>query len=237
MQIFHIVPAPLLELHHLKISAKIANHGDVWRWEPVEHGLSYLDQEGGVQWNESDPPLSYMFADHWSPLADDFPYDHFLESPSAPLTLDEAASTSLGALHKITDAQYDKGSPNEDGAAAADTPSLDPHDGMSDITSTIISTADEEQGSTAANDSIQRPASYGKVPMGVKSSRGSPLKCKWKHCEYSGGFSQMGALLRHIKTKHISPGLYECPEGECRKSFNRKDNLVAHIRNVHRETV
>jgi hypothetical protein len=47
----------------------------------------------------------------------------------------------------------------------------------------------------------------------------------------------MAALLRHIKTKHISPGFFECPEGECRKSFNRKDNLVAHIRNIHRAAI
>ncbi|KAJ5699410.1 hypothetical protein N7536_002423 [Penicillium majusculum] len=206
--------------------------------EPVEHGLSYLDQEGGVQWNKSDTPFSYIFADHWSSLVDGFPYDSFLESTSAPLTPNPAASTSHGTLHEIADTQYDKRSPDEDGAAAGDIPSLDLHDGMSDITSTIISTADEEQAqTTVADDRPQRPTSYGKVSMGVKSSRGTPLKCKWKHCEYSGGFSQMGALLRHIKTKHISPGLYECPEGECRKSFNRKDNLIAHIRNVHRATV
>ncbi|CAI7601852.1 unnamed protein product [Penicillium glandicola] len=211
--------------------------------EPFENGLSHLDQEGGVQWNESDPPFSCIFADHWSPLVDGFSYDPFLESHSAPLTPDPAVSTSLDAPYETVDDQYEKGFSTEDGAAVADIPGLDLHDGMSDITSTIISAADEEQedeeqGPTPGpDDSLRRPTSYGKAPMGVKSSRGSPLKCKWKHCEYSGGFSQMGALLRHIKTKHISPGLYECPEGECRKSFNRKDNLIAHIRNVHREIV
>ncbi|KAJ5437527.1 Zinc finger C2H2 [Penicillium cf. griseofulvum] len=206
--------------------------------EPFDHGLSYLAQEGEDQWNESDPSFSGIFANPWSPLMDDFPYDHFLEPPSAPLTHDPAASTLLGALHEITDGQYEKGPATEEGANTADTPGLDLHDGMSDITSTIVSTADEEQGPiTGPDDNLQRPTSYGKVSMGVKSSRGSPLKCKWKHCEYSGGFSQMGALLRHIKTKHISPGLYECPEGECRKSFNRKDNLTAHIRNVHTSSV
>ncbi|OQE16328.1 hypothetical protein PENFLA_c028G05869 [Penicillium flavigenum] len=206
--------------------------------EPVEDGLSYLEQEGGDQWNESDPPFYCILTDHWPPLVDDFPYDHFLEPPSAPLAPDLATSASAGALHEITNVQYDKGSPPEDDASAVDTPSLDLHDGMSDITSTIASTADEEKGpATIADDSLQRPTSYGKVSTGVKSRRGSPLKCKWKHCEYSGGFSQMGALLRHIKTKHISPGLYECPQEECQKSFNRKDNLVAHIRNVHREII
>ncbi|KAJ5822562.1 Zinc finger C2H2 [Penicillium robsamsonii] len=205
--------------------------------EPLEHDFSYLDQEGGYQWNESGPPFSCIFADHWSPAVDDFPYGAFFKSPSAPLTPDPAASASLGAFFEITDGQYEKDFAVE-GTAAADTPGLDLHDGMSDITSTIISTAEEEQGPTPGpDDSLRIPTSYGKVSMGVKSSRGSPLKCKWKHCEYSGGFSQMGALLRHIKTKHISPGLYECPEGECRKSFNRKDNLTAHIRNVHRASV
>ncbi|KAJ5505022.1 Zinc finger C2H2 [Penicillium fimorum] len=206
--------------------------------EPFEHDLSYLDQEGGDQWNGSDPSFSCIFADHWSPPVDDFTYDPFFKSPPAPIIPDLAVSTSLGALFEITDDQYEKDLAAEEGAAAADTPGLDLHDGMSDITSAIISTADDEQGLISGpDDSLQIPTSYGKVSMGVKSSRGSPLKCKWKHCEYSGGFSQMGALLRHIKTKHISPGLYECPEGECRKSFNRKDNLTAHIRNVHRASV
>ncbi|CAG8896907.1 unnamed protein product [Penicillium egyptiacum] len=206
--------------------------------EPVERGLSYLEQEGGDQWNESDPPFYRILADNWSSLVDDFSYDPFPECPSAPLTPDLAASTSPGTLHEITNDQYDKGSSVEDGASSTDTPSLDIHDGMSEITCTIGSTVGEEQRpTTAADDSLQRPTSYGKVSMGVKSGRGSPLKCKWKHCEYSGGFSQMGALLRHIKTKHISPGLYECHQKECKKSFNRKDNLIAHIRNVHREIV
>lgn len=137
--------------------------------EPVEHGFSYLDQEGGVQWNESDPPFSFIFTDHWSSLVDGFPYDPFLESTSAPLTPNPAASTSHSTLHKIADTQYDKGAQAEDGAAPGDIPSLDLHDGMSDITSTIISTADEEQASNAvADDSPQRSTSYGKVSMGVK---------------------------------------------------------------------
>lgn len=137
--------------------------------EPVEHGLSYLDQGRGVQWNESDPPFFYIFADHWSPPVDCFSHDPFLESTSAPLTPNPSASTSHGTLHEIADNQYDKGSPAKDGAAAGDTPSLDLHDGMSDITSTIISTADEEQAAaTIADDSLQKPTSYGKVSMGVK---------------------------------------------------------------------
>ncbi|KAJ5173653.1 Zinc finger C2H2 [Penicillium coprophilum] len=197
---------------------------------------------GGDQWNENDPPFSYIFDDLWSPPVNDFSYNPVLESPSAPPTPDPdpdpATSTSLGALYNIIDEQCEQGSTVEEGAVAADTPGLDLHDGMSDITSTIISTVDEDRGPiTGPEDSLQKPTSYGKVSMTVKSSRGSPLKCNWKHCEYSGGFSQMGALLRHIKTKHISPGLYECPEGDCRKSFNRKDNLTAHIRNVHRANI
>lgn len=137
--------------------------------EPVEHGLSYLDQGGGVQGNESDPPFSYIFADHWSPLVDGFPYDSFLESTFAPFTPNPAASTSHGTLHEIADTQYDKRSPDEDGAAAGDILSLDLHDGMSDITSTIISTAGEEQAqTTVADDRPERSKSYGKVSMGVK---------------------------------------------------------------------
>ncbi|KAJ5089069.1 hypothetical protein N7532_007753 [Penicillium argentinense] len=62
-----------------------------------------------------------------------------------------------------------------------------------------------------------------------------PFKCQWKDCQYSGHFSRKAVLLRHIEAMHINPGAYDCPEPNCFRSFNRKDNLMAHSRNVHRD--
>ena len=136
--------------------------------ERGDHGSSYLEQEGGDRWSESDPPFYRMLSDNWPPLVDNFPYDHFLESPSAPLAPDLATSASPGALHEITNVPYDKGSPPEDGASGADTSSPDLHK-MSDITSTIISTVNKEKGpATVIDDSLQRPTSYGKVSAGIR---------------------------------------------------------------------
>ncbi|KAL2835421.1 hypothetical protein BJY01DRAFT_252658 [Aspergillus pseudoustus] len=61
------------------------------------------------------------------------------------------------------------------------------------------------------------------------------LKCEWHGCTYRGTFSRPGQLRRHVNTKHISPGSFVCPVTECGRSFNRKDNLGAHMQRVHPE--
>lgn len=63
MQIFHIVPAPLLELHHLKISAKIANHGDVWRWGTLGCMKNLPKCSQGTQVARSSQTLQYISVD------------------------------------------------------------------------------------------------------------------------------------------------------------------------------
>ncbi|KAE8349484.1 hypothetical protein BDV28DRAFT_151834 [Aspergillus coremiiformis] len=60
-----------------------------------------------------------------------------------------------------------------------------------------------------------------------------PYKCEWKNCRYLGGFGRKAELRRHVETKHISPGFYECPEESCRRPFNREDNLREHLRRAH----
>lgn len=61
--------------------------------------------------------------------------------------------------------------------------------------------------------------------------------CKWEGCKYEGSFHRVADLLRHIRTVHISPGSYTCPVAGCLKSFNRRDNLEAHVQRIHKKTV
>jgi uncharacterized Zn-finger protein len=60
-----------------------------------------------------------------------------------------------------------------------------------------------------------------------------PLRCYWPACTYTGTFSKKGQLTRHVNTKHISPGSFECPQLGCGKAFDRKDNLGEHMRRIH----
>jgi hypothetical protein len=61
--------------------------------------------------------------------------------------------------------------------------------------------------------------------------------CKWEGCKYEGSFRRVADLLRHIRTVHISPGSYTCPVAGCLKSFNRRDNLEAHVQRIHKKNV
>ncbi|KAE8141279.1 hypothetical protein BDV38DRAFT_237655 [Aspergillus pseudotamarii] len=58
-------------------------------------------------------------------------------------------------------------------------------------------------------------------------------RCEWRACKYPGEFSREAELMRHIRSKHVCPGLYECPEENCRRMFNRKDNMMEHFRRMH----
>lgn len=61
------------------------------------------------------------------------------------------------------------------------------------------------------------------------------FKCGWEGCAYPGNFSSEYVLMRHIKSTHVSPGLYKCPDLNCDRSFGRRDKLSAHVRLVHAE--
>jgi hypothetical protein len=227
-----------------------------------DDGLAHFAQEVD-QW---DPSLDLFFivANQESPLGDVFPYENSQQAPSpslspVPVTPAPPAAFSFDTFPGTTDDSYDNLSAVSD-EAASEIPATEPPDGTGDITSPVMSSTEEEHESTTGHkDRIQWPTSHGRVSMGVKyyltsflprfkdaflyflhrSRRisSNAFKCGWERCEYSGGFSGIAALLRHIKTKHVCPGLFECPEGHCLRSFNRKDNLVAHMRNVHREIV
>lgn len=58
-----------------------------------------------------------------------------------------------------------------------------------------------------------------------------PYKCGWIHCTNTKGFKRSACLLRHIKSIHVSAGEFQCPH--CRRKFNRKDKVKAHIQTVH----
>ncbi|KAJ5970248.1 uncharacterized protein N7479_000166 [Penicillium vulpinum] len=57
------------------------------------------------------------------------------------------------------------------------------------------------------------------------------FRCTWKNCRYPGVFSCKGVLRRHIKTQHVTPRSFGCPE--CDRLFSRKDNMTEHLGRVH----
>lgn len=57
--------------------------------------------------------------------------------------------------------------------------------------------------------------------------------CKWEGCQYPRPFGRDADLVRHLKSVHINPGAYICPDLGCGKPFSRKDNLDAHRQRVH----
>ncbi|KAF2202787.1 hypothetical protein GQ43DRAFT_439422 [Delitschia confertaspora ATCC 74209] len=69
-----------------------------------------------------------------------------------------------------------------------------------------------------------------------------PYKCKVKGCEKLQGFTYSGGLLRHEREVHKLHGGTKqslfCPHSDCKRSsgsgFTRKENLLEHIRRVHR---
>ncbi|KAL2862619.1 uncharacterized protein BJX67DRAFT_365887 [Aspergillus lucknowensis] len=59
------------------------------------------------------------------------------------------------------------------------------------------------------------------------------FRCKWQGCRSYTSFRRETDLLRHLRTVHVSPKAYPCPEPNCDKGFGRKDHLRTHQRNCH----
>ncbi|KAJ0414555.1 hypothetical protein BJY00DRAFT_294746 [Aspergillus carlsbadensis] len=59
------------------------------------------------------------------------------------------------------------------------------------------------------------------------------LQCKWEGCTYAGYFTRESVLLRHIRLIHLNPRQFFCLYDSRCKPFNRKDNLMTHMRKVH----
>ncbi|KAL4913339.1 hypothetical protein BDW62DRAFT_167153 [Aspergillus aurantiobrunneus] len=77
-----------------------------------------------------------------------------------------------------------------------------------------------------------RPALTG-LTANVSSPHDTPLLCKWDGCESTTYFRREADLWRHIRTIHISPRAYPCPEKKCLRAFGRKDHLDQHTRRRH----
>ncbi|PLB53302.1 hypothetical protein P170DRAFT_353006 [Aspergillus steynii IBT 23096] len=70
----------------------------------------------------------------------------------------------------------------------------------------------------------------------AQSAHTSPiLECKWQGCFSATRFSSEGDLVRHLKSIHISPDAYPCPD--CGRCFGRKDHLRDHQKRRHRGLV
>ncbi|KAL2835417.1 hypothetical protein BJY01DRAFT_223687 [Aspergillus pseudoustus] len=60
------------------------------------------------------------------------------------------------------------------------------------------------------------------------------FECKWRGCKSSRPFRRETDLIRHLRTIHISPAAFVCPEGSCGKPFGRRDHLMEHLKRRHR---
>ena len=85
--------------------------------------------------------------------------------------------------------------------------------------------------------SIQQPRVSEPDQTGATEPAAEPaplrFSCKWEGCQYPRPFGREAELVRHLKSVHIKPGAYICPDLGCGKPFNRKDNLDAHRQRVH----
>ena len=59
------------------------------------------------------------------------------------------------------------------------------------------------------------------------------LRCTWPGCRYEGTFNRPKDLERHMETQHTKKSSHECHFEDCDSTYNRKDNLTAHVRRKH----
>ncbi|KAL6233778.1 hypothetical protein BDW75DRAFT_214341 [Aspergillus navahoensis] len=71
------------------------------------------------------------------------------------------------------------------------------------------------------------------LPLARESTPTGILQCRWEGCTYTRDFGREFELLRHIRLIHIRPRRYPCPVSPGCRAFNRKDNLVEHLRRIH----
>ncbi|CEL08202.1 hypothetical protein ASPCAL11353 [Aspergillus calidoustus] len=76
----------------------------------------------------------------------------------------------------------------------------------------------------------ERPSIFrAPAPLQIPDS----FRCKWAGCRSSRQFHRVGDLIRHLRTIHISPTAFTCPETDCGKSFGRRDHLSEHVKRRH----
>ncbi|KAK9853467.1 hypothetical protein MYU51_006603 [Penicillium brevicompactum] len=212
--------------------AEFANDSEMIQWDPSLDFFHFVgDQFSSLDDDPSYGAFQQVPSPSMSPLP--LPLAYVPQAMTAPATPAPPTPASFKPLPKVSGDPYENLSTVDDGASEAP---LSEHTGAPcGSTQSVMSSTGDERETVNSHEDNERHASHGRVSMGVKSRASSnAFKCRWERCEYSGGFSGAAALLRHIKTKHICPNTFECPDEQCFRSFNRKDNLVAHMRNVHR---
>ncbi|KAL4905587.1 hypothetical protein BDW74DRAFT_177959 [Aspergillus multicolor] len=60
------------------------------------------------------------------------------------------------------------------------------------------------------------------------------LNCLWLGCRSHNSFASVADLMRHLKSVHIAPKAFICPEVNCNSRFGRKDHLAVHQRTHQR---
>ncbi|RAH49545.1 uncharacterized protein BO95DRAFT_459937 [Aspergillus brunneoviolaceus CBS 621.78] len=70
---------------------------------------------------------------------------------------------------------------------------------------------------------------------GRAGSTPSPVQCNWRGCGTRPTFNRPLDLWRHIKSLHLWPGSYRCPDEGCGELFNRNDNRHDHAMRMHRQ--
>jgi hypothetical protein len=133
--------------------------------------LGHLSQEID-QW-DPDLDLFYYLANQDSPVDEVSQHDYHQQAPSPTISAITAAPapptpSSFDPFPDTTDDSYDNLSSVGDDAIS-EIPATDLPSGLSDVTSPMMSTTEEEHESTAGQEGkTQWPTSHGKVSMGVK---------------------------------------------------------------------
>jgi hypothetical protein len=100
-----------------------------------------------------------------------------------------------------------------------------------------LSTLDDSRVKPNSSNGLTPREPRGSQPeLSNKSTPESSWQCKWEGCTYAGSFGRESDLLRHLRTKHISPGMHRCPWAKCPRVFNRKDKMREHVRQAHERT-
>ncbi|KAB8257133.1 hypothetical protein BDV32DRAFT_152642 [Aspergillus pseudonomiae] len=86
-------------------------------------------------------------------------------------------------------------------------------------------------GTSARNRNLRR--GHKMIERNTEREHSSKYRCEWAGCRYTGVFGRKEDLKRHIFKIHVSPRSYECPVANCRRAFNRNDNLQSHLKTVH----
>ncbi|CAI7655944.1 unnamed protein product [Penicillium pancosmium] len=86
-----------------------------------------------------------------------------------------------------------------------------------------------QNGKEGAIQSNEQPSS---TKSQKKTKIKSPSVYHEERCKKRGPFFNRYTLKRHIQSQHRARGAFKCPH-ECKRVFNRKDNLDQHLRAVH----